>query len=171
MNTIASTPGVQIVPHREDATTIHARFNIMPNRFVSEAFQIRHTTIDGDVVEMLLDRTYASEMLASPSHVTMTVLPLCAQRAGYIYLCHKLGFSYDPAGREHVKMWPNWLELVYPRLLRDESVLKYSVRIVELSQLSASRYKWSITSHLNEVLCLNARGLAVVLDRDEENAV
>jgi hypothetical protein len=171
MAIVGLTPGTQIVPHREDATTIQGRFNIMPNRFVSEAFRIRHTAIEGDVVEMLLDRTYASEMLASPSHVTMTVLPLCAQRAGYIYLCHKLGLLYDPSGPEHAKIWPNWLELVYPRLLRDESVLKYSVRIAELSQLSASRYAWSITSRLNDVLCLNARGLAVVLNSNEANAV
>jgi len=148
----------------QDGTAINAVFNIMPNSSVTETFYVREFEIGPRWIKATFHRSYVSAMTASPSHVTMTVLPLLAQRAGYLLLCHEFGLPLDLESNERLKMWPSRLELIYPQLLREETDLVYLMKLVSLERRSQSRLQWIIESTLNDSLCLNAGGTAIFLE-------
>lgn len=142
---------------------VGAQFNIMPDKYVSETFQLRSFVLGPAHAEALFDRSYASDMDASPNHVTMTVLPLLTQRLFYAWCCHKLGLPYDPRGPELLKIWPTLLTLQYPRLLRSTQNMRYRIEVLQFKHRKENRYATEISGTVDGVLRVHAEGHVIVL--------
>ena len=146
-----------------EADEVGAQFNIMPDRYVTETFQLQPFIIATDYAEAIFDRLYRSDMEASPNHITMTVLPLLTQRLFYAWCCHRLGLRYDPRGPELLKIWPTHLAMHYPRLLRLSQNVRYRLDVALFEPVTVTRYAATISGNIGKVLRVDATGLVIVL--------
>lgn len=147
----------------QDKDFVQAKFNIMTGKEISEKISFENFHIGEYSVEATFDREYVSEMDHSPSHVTMTVIPLLTQRLCYVWACHHFGLTYDPDGEEKVKLWPTWLEFKYPKLIESERSLTYRVDITSLKKVEENKYYSQLRSTVNNELEINVKGLIVLV--------
>jgi hypothetical protein len=147
----------------QDTDSVQASFNIMKGKQISEKISFDQFNIGDDFVEATFDREYMSEMDHSPSHVTMTVIPLLTQRLCYVWACQKFGIKYSPEGEEKIKLWPTWLEFKYPKLIESEKALNYRVDITSLKKVDDNKYYSQLTSTVNNELEINVKGLIILV--------
>ncbi len=146
-----------------DQDFVQAKFNIMKGKEISEKISFSSFRVGDYFVEATFDREYMSEMDHSPSHITMTVIPLLTQRVCYGWLCHHFDLPYAPDGDEKVKMWPTWLEFKYPNLISSEKSLNYKVKITSFKQIQEKQYLSRIQSTVNNELEINAKALVILV--------
>jgi len=147
----------------QDADFVQARFNIMKGKEISEKISFDNFVLGENFIEATFDREYMSEMDHSPSHVTMTVIPLLTQRIYYVWACHHFGIPYNPEGEEKIKLWPTWLEFKYPKLIENEQSLNYRVDITSLKKLEDNKYYSKLQSTVNNELEINVKGLVFLV--------
>ena len=147
----------------QDEGFVQANFNIMTGKEISEKISFDKFVIGEYSAETTFDRNYISEMDHSPSHVTMTVIPLLTQRLYYVWACHHFGLPYQPDGEEKIKLWPTWLEFKYPKLIESERSLKYRVEITSLKKLEENKYYSKLRSTVNDELEINVKGLVFLV--------
>ncbi len=89
-----------------EQTTNSVEFNVLPGAKVKEKLFIKEYKIWDQYMEATFDRKYTSQMTKSPDHLIFISALVHLQKMMYVYVTHKLGFSYDPCGPEKVKFWP-----------------------------------------------------------------
>lgn len=147
----------------QDEDFVQAKFNIMTGKEISEKISFDSFRIGEFSAEAIFDREYMSEMDQSPSHVTMTVIPLLTQRLYYVWACHHFGIPYNPGGKEKIKLWPTWLEFKYPKLIQSEKSLTYKVEILSLKKLEENKYFSKLRSTVDNELEINVKGLVFLV--------
>jgi len=147
----------------QDKDLVQARFSIMKGKEISEKILFDKIRVGEDFVEAIFDREYESGMDHSPSHVTMTVIPLLTQRVCYCWACYNFDLPYHPEGEEYVKIWPTWLEFKYPNIIPDEKSLTYHARITSFKQLDEKKYLATIESTVNNELEINATAVVLLV--------
>jgi hypothetical protein len=134
-----------------DGSTVALRFNVMPDLFVEETFFLREYRIWPGYIEADFDRSYASEMKHSPSHVVfLTALAHC-QKLAYVYLCHELSLPYDPGAEEKLKVWPTKVSVSMPQMVTPETGLVHQGWILDLRRPRAGQHKAVVRSKIGHI--------------------
>lgn len=151
------------IEEAKEASVIALKFNIMPDRAVTERLLLREYRVTPECIEAHFDRTYSSSMKASPTHLTMVVLPLLIQRLAYIYCCTRLGFPYEPSAQELLKIWPDRLEQYFPKMLRNEDQLVCKMNVIDFRFVQPKRHYMAVEAAVNDVLiCKASAGIFVL---------
>ncbi len=153
----------EILKTINENSEVKATFNIMPDKIIEEKFLIKEFRIGTRFIEATFDRKYLSEMNNSPSHVTMTVIPLLTQKICYAWLCHELNFLYEPNKKELLKIWPTWLEFKYPKLEDKKDNITYTVEFQKFKKIQKKRYFAKITSTVENTFEINAEAHIIIL--------
>ena len=101
-------------------------FNVMPGKNVKETLHIKEYRVWENRVEGIFDREYSSSMIRSPDHLIFLTALVHLQKLIYVFLCHKLGFEYDPHGDEKLKIWPTRIDTGIPSMIRKKTNLVQS---------------------------------------------
>jgi len=135
----------------------------MTGKEISEKISFDGFRIGEWYAEATFDREYMSQMDRSPSHVTMTVIPLLIQRLYYAWACRHFDVPYTPGGDEKIKLWPTWLEFKYPKLIETEQSLNYRVEITSLKKVEENKYFSKLRSTVDNELEINVKGLVFLI--------
>lgn len=147
----------------DEDTETHLTFNVMPDRPVHETLHVRQYAIAPGYIEARFDRSYASAMKNSPSHLIFLTALVHAQKLIYVYACHELGLTYDPYGPEVLKIWPTSIQVEMPRMLRDEQDLVHRVHIDSFEPEGPRRYMLKLRSSVNDSVNISGRTPLFVL--------
>jgi hypothetical protein len=92
-------------------------FNVMPEKDVREQFKVRGYFVGEDVARAVFDRTYASSMERSPSHVIFLSALVQWQKLVYLMMCNRFGVDYVAGNPESYKVWPTGVDCRMPVLV------------------------------------------------------
>ena len=173
--TIAATPQVEwnpslrdsasadeVVQKIKDRSECNVEFNVMPDRSVREALRIREFRIGPNWIEAEFDRSYDSDMLNSPSHLTFVSALIQMQKVTYVYACHRFGFSVDVFQPEALKIWPTDVRVTMPGLVRDEKYLVHRMDFIGFRQVGVHAHFATATSRIG-VLCIEGSAMIQLL--------
>lgn len=146
-----SGPPVTVI---RDQSELRVEFNVMPGKPVREEFYVREYRIWPRYIEAEFDRTYMSSMAHSPSHVIFLTALVHCQKMLYVYLCHELGFSYEPNGPERLKIWPTKMDIRLPDLVTPEIGLVHRMQVRDVRRIDARRLKVEAESRINNSLSI-----------------
>jgi hypothetical protein len=127
-------------------------FNVMPGRPVVETLHFKHYEVSADYARGTFDRTYASSMLASPSHLIFLTALVHLQKLLYMILCKRWGFAYDGSGPERLKIWPTNIEVKVPELIIEEHGLVQEAWLRELREVRAGRHRFVIETRIGSTM-------------------
>jgi hypothetical protein len=152
----AAAGALQGAPQRviQDAAIIRCAFNVMSGREVEETFFVREYRIWHRYIEAEFDRTYVSQMANSPSHVVFLTALTHTQKMLYVYMCHELGFDYQPDGPELLKLWPTKIDVRMPTLVTSEKGIVHRLHLSDVRRYSRGRFKMFIDSHIDGVISI-----------------
>ena len=125
-----------------DDSRVDLSFNVMPDRNVSETLHVREYRVWPSYAEASFDRTYASAMAASPSHLIFLTGLAHTQKLVYILMAHRLGLEYTPGGPELGKFWVTDVRIHIPRMIRQDENLIQRLWIVDATP--TSKTAWSV---------------------------
>jgi hypothetical protein len=145
-----------------DTSCCSVVFNVMPGRAVKEDLRIREFRIGADWIEAEFDRSYSSEMLNSPSHLTFIAALIQMQKVTYVYCCYRLGFDPNPILGEHLKIWPTSVTVTMRDLVTEESRLVHRMEFQSFRKLNANKYLAVARSTIG-VLQIDASALVMLL--------
>lgn len=125
-----------------DQSKVDLSFNVMPDRSISETMHVREYRVWQDYAEASFDRSYASAMAASPSHLIFLTGLAHAQKLLYVLMAHRLGLEYSPDVPEFGKFWVTDVRIHIPKMIRQEKNLIERLWIVEAKPTSNT--SWSL---------------------------
>lgn len=161
---IENITNVQLEAVHLPVTTTVSRFSIMPDRFVDESFVLREVYAYDNVIRGIFDRTYQSEMKASPSHLTLVTAPLQTQKLFYIWIKWKLQQIINIKEPETLKIWPTVLNMSLPRLIRQTKDLTQEIFVQLFEKVSDDTFRYKLKSTIGQALSLSSEGVVYLID-------
>lgn len=141
----------------------HSKFSIMPNRMVEETLTITEFFIEGDLLTAKFNRTYSNQMRNSPSHLTLTTIPLQTQKLGYLLFCSKLGIDTTLEDDELFKIWPNKLDIQLDFLINKENDLIQTIKVIKLDKLFDGSFDYAIESTVESKMRIYSEGKIFII--------
>lgn len=133
------------IPERH---TARIEFNVMPDRPVTETLHVKRYEVGPDHARCVFDRSYASSMLASPSHFIFLTGLVHLQKMFYMILCRRWGLPYESAGPELLKIWPTAVDVKIPELVVEEQDLLQEVWVRELREVRGGRHRFVVEARV-----------------------
>ncbi len=146
-----------------DGSQCHVAFNVMPERGVTETLRMREFRIGETWIEAEFERTYLTEMLSSPSHLTFVSALVQMQKITYVYCCHRFGFPLDLTSEEALKIWPTDIHVRMRNLVSEEAALVHRLDITGFRRMDTHKYFASTSSTVNGTLQIDASALIHLL--------
>ena len=139
------------------------RFNVMKNRYVNEEVKIKEYRLWDNAIEVLFDRTYQTEMINSPDHLTFLSSLINLQKMVYVFMHHYLSFEYDEDGSELIKVWPGKLDIQMPKMIFKKENITHLMIIKSIQKMKSNRYKVYANTIVDGVVLISGEALIVVL--------
>jgi len=127
-------------------------FNVMAGRPVTETLHFHRYEVGPDYARGIFDRSYASAMLASPSHLIFLTALVHLQKLLYMILCQRWGFVYEAQGAERLKIWPTNVEVKIPELIVEEHGLVQEAWLRELREVKNGRHRFVIETRIGSTM-------------------
>ena len=123
-----------------DGSVQSLAFNVMPGKPVREELTPRCYFVGKDIARAVFDRSYATEMEKSPSHVIFMSALVQWQKLLYLWTCHMTGEVYRPEQAEAFKVWPTQIQCRMPSLVREESNLTQDAFLSRIEETDAGTW-------------------------------
>ena len=138
-------------------------FNVLPDRNIDENLFIKEYRIWDGAIEAVFDRSYESEMIASPDHLTFISALINLQKMVYIYMHHHLNIKYDPQGEETLKVWPTELNISLPKLLTDVTDITHRLNVKSIRKLNHNKFYIDADTFIEDSLIIKGKALIIKL--------
>jgi hypothetical protein len=138
-------------------------FNVLPDRNINESLFIKEYRIWDGVIEAIFDRSYESEMIASPDHLTFLSALINLQKMVYIYMHHHLNIKYDPHGKETLKVWPTELNISLPKLFTDVKDITHRLNVKSIRKLNQNKFYIDADTFIEDSLIIKGKALIIKL--------
>lgn len=125
-----------------DGSSQSLAFNVMPGRPVNEELTPRCYFVGREIARAVFDRSYATAMENSPSHVIFISALMQWQKLLYLWACHRTGHLYRPEDAEAFKVWPTHIQCRMPCLVREESNLTQDAFLSRVEETDAG--SWTV---------------------------
>ena len=138
-------------------------FNVLPEKDINESLFIKEYRIWDKTIEAIFDRNYKTEMISSPSHLTLLSALINLQKMVYIYMHHYLNIKYDPKGQETLKVWPTELNISLPKLLTDDTDITHRLNVKTIRKLCNNKYYLDAKTTVRKSIIINGSTLIIKL--------
>ena len=138
-------------------------FNILPDKNINECLFIKKYRIWDDAIEAVFDRTYTTDMIASPDHLTFISALINLQKMVYIYMHHHLNIKYDPHEEETLKVWPTELNISLPKLLTDVTDITHRLNVKSIRKLNHNKFHIDANTFIEDMLVIKGKALIIKL--------
>lgn len=135
----------------------------MPGRSVTESLNMRRFLIGPTWIEAEFDRSYESEMLDSPSHLTFISALIQMQKITYVYCCSKFGFKIDVDKPEHLKVWPTSLDIKMPAMVTEDQKIIHRLDFLSFRKVERYKYFIEVQSAIGNILKIDAGAIIQLL--------
>jgi len=139
------------------------RFNVMPDKHVDESVSIKEYRLWDDAIEAIFDRSYKTDMINSPSHLTFLSSLINLQKMVYVFMHHYLSIDYDITKKERLKVWPGKLSIDMPKMILDKENISHLMIIKNISKIKDGRYKVFAHTTINDIISISGEALIVIL--------
>ena len=139
------------------------KFNVMPNKYVNEEVFIKEYRIWDDAIEAVFDRSYHTDMINSPNHLTFLSSLVNLQKMVYVFMHHYLSINYNKRGKEIIKVWPGKLDIDMPKMILKKSNINHLMVIKSVKKIKDRRYKVSADTVIDGVVTISGEALIIVL--------
>ena len=139
------------------------RFNVMPEKHVSEKVDIKEYRLWDNAIEAVFDRKYETDMLSSPSHLTFLSSLINLQKMVYLFMHYYLSLPYNKDGKELLKVWPGKLEISMPKMILKKKNISHLMIIKSIDKLKENRYRVSADTIIDNSVSISGEALIVVL--------
>ncbi|MEQ8936810.1 MAG: hypothetical protein RIE56_13555 [Amphiplicatus sp.] len=120
-----------------DGSSQRIMFNVMPDAAVEEELRPRCYFVGVNIARAVFDRSYATSMSNSPSHVIFMSALVQWQKLLYLLMCHRSGVEYRPTGPELFKIWPTEVRCRMPTLVREEHNITQDAFLSSIEKVGA----------------------------------
>jgi hypothetical protein len=138
----------------------------MPNRPVQETFLLKQYKIGKKYGEAIFNRTYKSSMLHSPDHLIFITGLIHTQKLLYAVLCHEFKLEYDTSKAEVLKIWPTFVNVEMPKMIRDTRNILQKLRITEInptSPISKEKYDISFITTYQDSMLISGKAFIYII--------
>ncbi len=149
---VAKSEEPRVVIH--DDSQITMKFNVMPNRDVTEDFFIREYRVWHRYAEATLDREYTSSMEKSPDHLIFLTGCAHSQKLFYIALAHEFGFGYSPDEKEKFKIWPTAVRVSMPAMVRQNQDVIQKLFITKFNRVTDKVFEINFRTTYNDIVTI-----------------
>jgi hypothetical protein len=146
-----------------DNGSIRLSFNVLPNRSVEEVFYNTSYRATENQVVATFDRTYRSEMEASPSHVIFLSALIQFQKLCYLHVCHRFGWPYDAGEPERAKVWPTDVTCSMPAMVTSEENIHQTFTVSRARYISPKRLHLWANSDVDGIIRLTGQAMIFIL--------
>ena len=138
-------------------------FNVMPGKFVNENIKVKEYRIWDNAIESIFDRTYHTDMINSPDHLTFLSSLINLQKMVYVYMNNYLSIKHDDKNKESLKVWPGKLNIDMPKMVLKRENISHLMILKSIVKIKKNRYKVIATTYVNSSIIISGEALVVVL--------
>jgi len=160
-----NTYGVNCKPKKiiKESSSQKVFFNVMPDKHVNENVKIKEYRLWDNAVESIFDRTYQTDMLNSPDHLTFLSCLINLQKMVYVFMHDYLSMKYDKNGKELLKVWPGKLKIEMPKMILKKENINHLMLVESIEKIKMNRYKVTANTNVNNIITISGEALIVVL--------
>ena len=144
-------------------TISELKFNVMPDRPVTEKLLIKEYRIGPRYIESVFDRTYCSSMEHSPSHLVFLSALVHTQKMLYTYFCHEFELEYDPFKKEKLKIWPTIVNVKMPKMITEEGGISHKMWITRFIKRTKTKFFIETKSNVNDIIVINGSAMILLI--------
>ena len=135
------------------------KFNVMPNRHVSEKLFIEKYTVSKKKIKAYFSREYKSQMIKSPDHYIFLSALINLQKLIYVIMCKRFGVKYEQFGTERFKNWPIKTDTQMNGLLRNKKNIIQDFEIQSFDKLADNKYLLKGVSTSESAIIINGSAI------------
>ena len=147
----------------KEKSSQNMRFNVMKNRYVNEEVKIKEYRLWDNAIEVLFDRTYQTEMINSPDHLTFLSSLINLQKMVYVFMHSYLSIEYNHKKNEALKVWPGKLSIDMPKMIFKKENISHLMIIKSIQKIKTNRYKMHAITKVDGIVEISGDALIVVL--------